>query len=67
MSTVPPKDTPVILNTGLFNDTNTLATAVRRLDIPDTHFHELNPNTMNDRDWDDVLNLVLSTTRVITL
>lgn len=60
-------DTTVVLVTGLFEDTETLAAAIQLMDIPQTHQCELNPNTMNDGDWDDILSLVLSTTRVITL
>lgn len=58
---------PVLLDTGLFNDRETLLAAVERLNLPESHRRTLNPTTMNDGDWDDVLDLVLSAKRVITL
>ncbi|OED42773.1 hypothetical protein AB833_05410 [Chromatiales bacterium (ex Bugula neritina AB1)] len=57
----------VVLDTGLFNDTQTLSAAVQLLDIPPTHTRTLVPDKMTDGDWDDILSLVLSTKRVITL
>jgi len=57
----------VVLDTGLFNDRDTLLAALDGLNIPDSHRRQLNPTTMNDGDWDEILSLVLSTTRVITL
>jgi len=58
---------PLVLDTGLFKDRETLDAALQLLNLPATHRHTLNPTTMNDGDWDKILNLVLSAKRVITL
>lgn len=58
---------PLVLDTGLFNDRETLSAALQSLNLPGARTHLLNPTTMNDGDWDKLLNLVLSAKRVITL
>jgi len=57
----------VVLETALFEDRKTLGAALQSLDIPATHHRKLDPDIMTDSDWDDILALVLSTKRVITL
>jgi len=56
-----------VIDTGLFEDRDTLDAALQLLNVPATHRRTLDPTTMNDGDWDEVLNLVLSVKRVITL
>lgn len=63
----PPSQPIVLLDTGLFKDKDTMLAAVRTLNIPETHRRTLSPEIMNDSDWDDVLTLVLSAKRVITV
>lgn len=58
---------PLVLDTGLFDDRDTLSAALQLLDLPSARTRKLNPTTMKDGDWDDILNLVLSAKRVITL
>jgi hypothetical protein len=60
-------DVPVVLETGLFEDSDTLRAALQSLDLPEDRWCTLHAEQMNDSDWDDVLALVLSTNRVITL
>ncbi len=60
-------NTTLLLDTGLFNDADTLSAALQLLDLPATHRRKLAPEKMTDGDWDEILNLVLSTKRVITL
>ncbi|MBX2882714.1 MAG: hypothetical protein KTR32_22380 [Granulosicoccus sp.] len=59
--------TPVVLDTGLFEDRDTLRQALESLNLPESNWFTLTPDTMNESDWDKVLTLVLSTNRVITL
>ncbi len=57
----------VVLDTGLFSDRETVTNALTQLNLPESSWHKLTPETMNDGDWDQILNLVLSATRVITV
>jgi len=62
----------LVLETGLFEDVTTLSAALRSIQLPESNRPEsnwrtLNVETMNDEDWDEILSLVLSTKRVITL
>lgn len=57
----------VVLDTGLFSDRDTVITALTQLNLPESSWHKLTPDTMNDSDWDHILNQVLSATRVITV
>lgn len=56
----------LVLDTGLFNDRETLSAALRSMGTS-VDIRQLNPEEMNDGDWDEILNLVLSATRVMTL
>lgn len=57
----------LVLETGLFKDAGTLQAALQSIEIPAAHNRKLVPVQMNDRDWDEILDLVLSAKRVITL
>lgn len=57
----------LVLDTGLFNDHDFLSAALQSLEIPQSLHHKLDPENMNDADWDNLLNLVLSTKCVISL
>lgn len=59
-----PHDT-IVLDTGLLEDRDTLQAALAAMKISKSR--TLTPATMNDSDWDEVLDLVLSAKRVITL
>lgn len=67
MSATSDSNDTLILDTGLFADRETLNDALQHLNVPATHKRKLTPDEMNDRDWDEILDLVLSTKRVITL
>lgn len=56
----------LVLDTGLFNDRETLSAALQSMGTS-VDIRQLNPEEMNDGDWDEILNLVLSATRVMTL
>ena len=57
----------VVLDTGLFNDQQTLVSAIDEIDIPPGQKRKLDPATMNDSDWDEILDLVLCSRCVITI
>lgn len=57
----------VVLDTGLFEDRKTLSDALLIIDLPATQHRKLNTASMTDGDWDEILALVLSTKRVITI
>lgn len=67
MSTTVDSIEVLVLDTGLFNDRDTLSTALRALPQSAIKSCKLEPEKMNDGDWDNILDLVLSTKRVITL
>ncbi len=58
----------LVLETGLFNDADVVRAALdtvkRTTSIQEL---QLNCSTMNDTDWDDMLDRVLSADKVITL
>jgi len=60
------QEPPLVLDTGLFEDAKTLSEALQSLEIPACH-RKLDPAIMTDGDWDEILSLVLSTKRVITI
>lgn len=68
MSTITaPNNELLILDTGLFHDRDTLSAALQSLNIADSQWRKLVPDNMNDEDWDEILDLVLSAKRVISL
>ena len=67
MTTDQNTDITVILNTAIFEDVETVESAIQCLQLPQAQQLKLEPENMNDKDWDNVLSLVLSANRVITL
>lgn len=61
------KNNLLVLDTGLFNDRQTLATALEGLNLPESQWRTLSPQDMNESDWDDILTQVLSADSVISL
>lgn len=59
--------TLVVLDTALFQDSDTVIAAIESLDPPASQRRKLDPETMTDKDWDEILDLVLSAKRVLTI
>lgn len=57
----------IVLETGLFQDRETVARALAEINIPESNRVKMEPESMNDRNWDNLLSLVLSAKRVITV
>ncbi len=58
----------LVLETGLFNDADVVRAALDTVkQTTSIQELQLNCSTMNDTDWDDMLDRVLSADKVITL
>lgn len=57
----------LVLDTGLFEDADTVKAALVHLNIPQSSWCKLRPELMNDRDWDKIISQILSAKRVITV
>lgn len=67
MTTESERTDTLILDTGLFDDRDTLLNAIEDLALAPTDYLKLIPEQMNDGDWDQVVTRLLSARRIITV
>jgi len=60
-------NTILALHANLFQDANTVESALDMTDNPEVKHKSLTPATMSEKDWDQILVEILSVEKIITL